>query len=110
MSLAMAKNKRKTSKRFNGKPLAYWQRKADELVVYHLVRAIQHCDRRSIIGELAQPKLWALANSISPDLVKEVLQEQGRCQAGFVAIMGDILGNPKKHPTLHMALNSAGIR
>lgn len=104
----MPKNKRKT--KVNGKPLSHWQRKADELVIYHLVRAAQHCDDRSIIGELAAPKLWELANAISPDLVKEVLHEQGRCQAGFAAIMNDILGNPKKHPTLHRALGSVGIR
>lgn len=106
----MAKTKNRSKKKFNGKPLAYWQRKADELVVYHLVRAAQHCNQQSIIGELAAPKLWEMANTVSPDLVKEVLDEQGRCAAGFAAIMNDILGNPKKHPTLHRALGSVGIR
>lgn len=107
--MAKTKNKSKGAL-YNGKPLSHWQRKADELVVYHLVRAAQQCDRRSIIGELAAPKLWDLANSISPEIVKEVLEEQGRCQAGFTAIMRDILGNPKKHPMLHKALDAAGIR
>jgi len=107
----MPKNKNKSKRKlYNGKSLAYWQHQADELVVYHLVRAAQQCDRRSIIGELAAPRLLNLANSISPELVKEVLQEQGRCQAGFAAIMSDILAHPKKHPTLHKALDAAGIR
>jgi hypothetical protein len=106
----MAKTKKTKRKNYNGKPLSHWQRKADELVVYHLVRAAQHCDDRSIIGELAAPKLWELANSVSPELVKEVLQEQGRCQSGFAAIMKDVLNHPKKHLMLRRAFASVGIR
>jgi hypothetical protein len=76
--------------------MSHWEHEAKDLVVRVLVRGALDCDKLSIIGRLAEPQLWALANSVDPELVKEVLAERDRCLAGFAGIMHAYLVNAKR--------------
>lgn len=92
-------------KRFNGKPMSHWERKAKEVVVEILVRAATDYGWRplgaespefpdphqSIIHKLAADRLMAMAMAEDPEIVKEMLANRARFQenlARFVASMG----------------------
>lgn len=75
---------KKKEKMFNGKPMSHWERAAKKLVVSQLLRSGFELDTRSIVGRLAGERLKELANTESPELVKEVLGDYKRYQAGMV--------------------------
>jgi hypothetical protein len=80
--------------KFNGKPMSYWRREADKLVMDTLVRAITSfgCDNSSIIHKLARKRLEQLAQTENAELYSEVLEERDRCLGNFNTLMNDMIG------------------
>ncbi|MEX2716762.1 MAG: hypothetical protein Q6370_010715 [Candidatus Sigynarchaeota archaeon] len=73
---------RQLPKRFNGKPIAHWQRTAKKLVVESLVRAAHSFQDDVSLGslprEIASRRLMELAKIEDENLTREVLDERDR--------------------------------
>ena len=75
---------------------AHWDRIAAKLVIESLVRAAVNMDVRSEPGARAHRRLFEIARSEDPTLVKEVLDEREAFHRGFATVMMDLLGDPPR--------------
>jgi hypothetical protein len=80
--------------KFNGKPMSYWRREADKLVMDTLVRAITSfgSDNPSVIHKLARKRLEQLAQTENSELYSEILAERDRCLNNFHVLMNKTIG------------------
>ena len=74
----------KKGKLFNGQPMSHWQRKADELVMDCLVRAVYSVtdptpETTSLIRKLAAERLTAIAKAENPEMYAEICGQRDRC-------------------------------
>ena len=83
--------KKKTEKRFNGKPMSHWRREAKKLVIDHIYRG-SLIDTRSILGKMVSDRLMFLAQleDDGSGLLQEIQEERGRFQAGVASVINEI--------------------
>jgi hypothetical protein len=86
---------------FNGKPLSYWEDKADELLMQCLVSAM-NVDTRSLVGAIAHERLKHLAMGINPNMFAKVLMEIEVMKANMGRALASMIAEPgsrycKKH-------------
>lgn len=62
-------------KKFNGKPISYWQKAANRLIVECLIAAAQ-IDVRSLPGQIASRRLLELAREEGPEIFDEVMKQR----------------------------------
>jgi len=65
----------KVPRKFNGKPMSYWQKVANRLVIECLIMAAQ-IDVRSLPGSIASRRLLELASNEGPEVFKEVMEQR----------------------------------
>lgn len=89
----MARNTtKKKEEMFNGRPMSYWVRQADELVVDCLVRSAGNLDHRSIIGKMASERLTYLAKAMSPEIYNTTVEQNERMQVNLATILNSMIG------------------
>jgi len=77
--------------KFGGKPFAYWQDMAEELVADCLLRDVDRTeDEYSLPRYLASVRLWDIARREVPKELLAVLQQRDACLRGMQAALNDI--------------------
>jgi len=76
---------------FNGKPMAHWDAKADELMIRCLLDAA-NLDTRSIIGAKAAERIINLAMAINPVLVRKLISDREIWQHNAGAALSSMIG------------------
>lgn len=85
-------------KHFNGKPIAHWEKMAEELVVSTLVRASFSIDSLSLPGQIASRKIMGMALGVNRVMVAEVVETRDRCQQSMQEFLKFLLPDPPKKP------------